>query len=410
MLLAAALILAGCTDAPTSSGPAVANGPDVQMVPTDTPDECPGGTTGTSGTLPGSGALYLICVPAGFDPATGSLVVYAHGSVPPQQPLALPEDDVAGVPVAQIVTDQLGYAYATTSYRENGLVVVDAEKDLARLVAKFRELYGPIGGNTYAVGVSEGGLIVTLATERNSQLVDGTLSLCGPIGDFQREINYFDDFRLAFDFYFPASLIGIDLGSPIAISAEVIAAFNTPAFRSAIAAALLNPANWERTNALLASAGIPLSLPGSDTNVVVETVLRLLAYNILFTNDAQQTLGGQPYDNVANTDYPRQINGLDVPEFQADQPALSHLQAMYQTSGRLKSPLVTLYNRFDPIVPSWHETLYRQKVQAAGASEFLVAQIPSENPFGHCNFSLNDVLGAFGALTQAVGGAAVAAR
>ncbi|HEX2610121.1 MAG TPA: hypothetical protein VHK68_03870, partial [Gemmatimonadales bacterium] len=199
LLGAATLVLAACAEAPTSSNPPATTGSTLAQVPTGTPSECPAGTTGASGTLPGSGALYLICVPPGFDPSTGSLVVYAHGSVPPQQPVALPDDDIGGVPIAQIVTLQLGMAYATTSYRENGLIVTDAEKDLQRLVAKFRELYGPIGGETYGVGASEGGLIVTLATERHSQLFDGTLALCAPIGDFQRQLNYFDDFRLAFD-------------------------------------------------------------------------------------------------------------------------------------------------------------------------------------------------------------------
>jgi hypothetical protein len=76
---------------------------------------------------------------------------------------------------------------------------------------------------------------------------------------------------------------------------------------------------------------------------------------------------------------------------------------MYQTSGRLSSPLVTLFNVNDPIVPSFHETLYAAKVAVAGASEFLVAQIPS-NTFGHCAFSLEEVLAAFGALSTAAGG------
>jgi hypothetical protein len=410
ILLLAALVLAACTEAPTSSNSVAGGGSELRQVPTGTPAECPAGTTGASGTLPGSGALFLICVPPGFDPATGNLVVYAHGSVPPQQPLALPNDEVGGVPIAEIVTGQLGYAYATTSYRENGLVVVDAEKDLERVVAVFRQLYGPLGGKTYAVGASEGGLIATLANERHSQVFDGTLALCAPVGDFQRQINYFNDFRLAFDHYFPASVTGVDLGNPIDIPASVIAAFSTPAFQAAIGSALLNPANWPSTNDLLAAAGIPLALPGSDPSLVVSTVLRLLAYNILFTNHAQGVLGGQPYDNVAPTDYARVIDGLTVPSFQADQPALSHMRAMYQTSGRLTSPLVTLYNQFDPIVPSWHESVYAQKVAAAGASELLVSQIQSENQFGHCNFTLQDVLGAFQTLTGAVSGSAVVTK
>ena len=407
MVLLTAVMLAGCMDAPSSSNPPDIVGSDLRTVPTGRPDECPPGTTGASGALPGSGALYLICVPPGFNPATGSLVVYAHGSVPPQLPLALPDDEVGGASVSQIVTSILGLAFATTSYRQNGLVVVDATRDLQRLVAKFRQLYGPIGGKTIAVGASEGGLIATLATERHPQLFDGTLAACAPIGDFQRQINYFNDFRLAFDFYFAPILAqsGIFLGSPIDIPDGVIAAFGTPSQPGSLALAIAQAVltHPQATNALLAAADIPLQLGVSDPNEVVEFILRLLAYNILFTNDAQEVLGGQPYDNVAPADDDRVIDGLDVPSFAADQPALSHLRAKYETSGRLTSPLVTLFNTSDPIVPSWHEQVYRAKVIEAGATAFLVAQIGSSQ-FGHCEFTLQQVLGAFGALAQAVTG------
>jgi pimeloyl-ACP methyl ester carboxylesterase len=404
--LLTAVALAGCRDAPTSPDAAATGGSDLRSIPTGTPAECPAGTTGASGTLAGSGALYLICVPPGFDPATGSLVVYARGSVPPGPSLVLPNDQVDGVPVVQIVTGVLGFAYATTSYRENGLVVVDATKDLQRLVAQFRELYGPLGGETYAVGVSEGGLIATLATERHSQLFDGTLALCAPIGSFQREINYFDDFRLAFNFYFPA--LGVALGDPIHIPATTIAFFSSPGSTAALTAAVI--ADPTAANALLAAADIPLQFDGSNLAAVVEVIQRLLAYNILFTNQAQAVLGGQPYDNVTPTDYVRVIDGLPVtPLVTADQAALSHLRAKYETTGRLKSPLVTLFNINDPIVPSWHEALYRAKVIDAGALELLAAQIPSST-FGHCAFTVQEVLAAFGALSQAVNGEAVASR
>jgi pimeloyl-ACP methyl ester carboxylesterase len=406
--LFATVALAGCADVPTSpDAHPTAGEPQARTFPTGRPPECPDFTTGAAGTLPGSGALYLICVPPGFDPAGGSLVIYAPGSVPPQLPLAIRDDEVGGVPVSQIVTVVLGYAFATTSYRSNGLVVVDATQDLQRLVAKFRELYGPIGGATLGVGVSEGGLIATLATERHSQLFTGTLAACAPIGDFQRQINYFNDFRLAFDFYFSAILAasGVFLGSPIDIPDAVVAAFGTPAapgpLAQAIAAALL--ANPVPTNQLLAAADIPLQLGVSDAALVVEFVLRLLAYNILFTNHTQDVLVGQPYDNVAPTDYDRVIDGLAVPSFAADQPALSHLRAMYETSGRLSSPLVTIFNTSDPIIPAWHEEVYQAKVADAGATEFLIAQIGVDR-FGHCEFTLAELLAAFNALAQAVAG------
>ena len=55
----------------------------------------------------------------------------------------------------------------------------------------------------YLVGVSQGGLVCTLAVEQNPGIFSGGLSLCGPIGDFRRQINYWGDFRVAFDYFFP---------------------------------------------------------------------------------------------------------------------------------------------------------------------------------------------------------------
>ena len=74
------------------------------------------------GTLSQSPALYRVCFPAAWN---GDLVVYAHGYVSADEPLAIPDDAVEGQPIEQIVNG-LGYGYATTSYRANGLVADQA--------------------------------------------------------------------------------------------------------------------------------------------------------------------------------------------------------------------------------------------------------------------------------------------
>jgi pimeloyl-ACP methyl ester carboxylesterase len=406
------IALAACTDAPTSANSVTTPaGPEPRIVPTGTPEGCPVGTTGASGALPGSGALYLICVPPGFGAATGSLVLYAPGSVPPQVPLAIRDDAIDGQRVSQIITG-LGIAFATTSYRENGLIIVEGARDLQRLAAKFQELYGPLGGATYGVGVSEGAQVVTLATERHPQLFDGALAACGPIGDFRRQLNYYGDVRLVFDLLFGPVLtpllpqLGLtSLGPLDAVPEQVIQLFGTPSQPGPLALLIAQvvAGNPTLTNELLTRIGLPLQLDASNQAVVVDVVLRLLGYSILFGNNAAEVLGGPPYDNVAPVDYPRPIDGLAVPPYSASQPALSHLAAKYETSGRLTSPLVTLFNTVDPIIPSWQETAYQAKVEAAGTSELLVAQIPV-NRLGHCAFTAAEVLGAFAALVQAVTG------
>jgi len=414
---AACLALAACADSTTvPTDPAA-----FAKIPTTTPSACPTGTTGAEGTLPGSGALYLICVPPGFDASTGSLLVYSPGFVPPQFPLTIRDDQLGGLPVSAIATG-LGLGFATTSYRSNGLIVVDAEQDVQRLIAKFRELYGPLGGKVFGVGASEGGAITVLAAERQPKLFDGVLALCPPVGSFRRQLDYFDDFRVLFDAFFnqPGQPPLIP-GTAVAIPPDVEAEFATEyqAF-SASNGATIGPfigqllgalqANPAVTGQFLTAAGLDYLLQQTPETIGF-TVIRLLSYNILATSDAQDLLGGQFYDNTA-TDYgapgPDLLDQL-VARFSADQPALSHIRAKYETTGRLKVPVVTLFNTEDPIVPFFHRDLFQAKVDDAGASD-LLTQLTSSVAFGHCVFGPTDVQTAFGLLVSEVGTATVAVK
>jgi pimeloyl-ACP methyl ester carboxylesterase len=357
--------------------------------------ECPAGTTTASGALPGSGALYLICVPQAWN---GSLIVYAHGYVNPFDPVAIQDDEVAGLKVSQIVTG-LGYAFATTSYRNNGLIVFEAEQDLLRVVRTFQKLFGREDGHTIVAGVSEGALIAVLAAERHPQLFDGAFAACGPVGDFAAQLNYLNDFRVLFDFFFP----GVIPGSVVAIPDAVIQAWLLPlaapgSLQALVLAALA--ANPVATAQLLTAAGITLP-PSPPPELIGGTVLRLLNYNILGTLDAQQQLAGQPFDN-ADRIYPSPVDNEAVPRFEADQSALSHIEAMLETDGKLPVPVVTIHNLFDPVVPYVQEALYAAKVQQAGAAT-LLTQIPGAqlaSPFGHCTFTLAEVQGAFALLAS----------
>ena len=98
-------------------------------------------------TLP-STALYRVCFPQNWN---GDLVVYAHGYVAAGEPLALPDDQVGGQSVSQVV-NALGYAYATTSYRSNGLVADLAVDDVAELVSEVRARFRPDPSRTFVTG------------------------------------------------------------------------------------------------------------------------------------------------------------------------------------------------------------------------------------------------------------------
>lgn len=341
-----------------------------------------------------SGALYRICMPA--EGAWNSdLVVYAHGYVHPGLPLAIPEDQLGmpGGPSIPEAANTLGFAFAATSYSTNGLAVEQGIGDLIDLVDIFSRTHGR-PGHVYLVGVSEGGLITALAVEQHPEVFSGGLAACGPIGSFFRQTDYLGDVRVMLDYFFP----GLVPGSPVQIPQQVIDGWRDLYAPQAMAA-LRN--NLVATAQLLVASGVPLDLRGADPTL--SGVLEALGYNIYATNDAVAKLGGQPYGNGE-----RQYRGsaddaalnLQVQRFVADAGAVAEVEAHLETSGRLSVPLVTLHTLSDPVVPYWHEELYRAKAEAAGSGAWFTS-IPVAR-CGHCSFSAAEALWGFGLLVAKV--------
>ena len=341
------------------------------------------------GTLP-SGALYLICLPAaGWN---GGMVVYAHGYTPVVAPLGF-QDLVlpGGTYLPDLVLGQ-GYAFATTSYRQNGLAILEGADDIRELVVTFPQVSGHSAAHTYLTGVSEGGLVATLVAERSPGLFTGGLAACGPIGSFREQLNYFGDFRVLFDYFFPGALPP----SPVVVPEEVIANWEStyvPAISQTLAA---NPsATAQLMNTFIQSSGAPVHL--RDPATWGSATLNLLWYSVFATNDARQKLGGNPFDNV-NRVYTGSANDSILNErvarFGADGIALERLLP-YETSGQVTLPLFTVHTTGDEIVPFWQEQRYLAKEQASGGG--TVTAVPIDR-YGHCNFSAAEVLAAFNLL------------
>jgi pimeloyl-ACP methyl ester carboxylesterase len=318
----------------------------------------------------------------------GDLVIFAHGYVAPQVPLAIPEDQLVlpdGTSIPGIVNG-LGYAFATTSYSKNGLAVKEGVFDIIDLVNIFRSKYQNTR-HVYLVGASEGALVTTLALESYANVFSAGMAICGPIGNFRRQINYWGDFRVLFDYFFPKILPP----SPIKIPQDLIAGWAgtyVPAITQAITVKPL------ATGQLLKVSNA--SFDPLDPTSVGKTVLGILWYNVFATNEAQIELGGQPFDNRFRW-YFGSTNDLllnfSVQRFGASPIALSEIADSYQTSGRLMAPLIALHNTGDPIVPYWHEPLYRIKTLATG-SALLYTNIPILR-YGHCNITASEALVGF---------------
>lgn len=348
----------------------------------------PSGTCEPDGTLP-SGAYYRICMPSA-ETWNGDLVVYAHGYVAFNKPITIPEDQLqlpGGVSLPGLI-NSLGFAFATTSYRMNGLAVETGVDDLVDVAEIFSATHG-VPTHTLVTGVSEGGLITALAIELRSDVFDGGVAACGPIGDFHQQINYFGDFRVLFDYFFP----GVIPGSPISIPQSLID--DWPHYYTAtIKPLIFAPTNTAKLDQLLRVSNAPY-VSGVITTIDT-SVHDALSYNVLATNDAIEKLGGQPFGNqtrvYAGSNNDAQLN-QQVQRFSADAVALQDIDLHYQTTGQLSVPLVTLHTTLDQQVPYWHEQLYRVKVIQ---HDSLAFHQPTEiNRYGHCYFESSEAVGAF---------------
>jgi pimeloyl-ACP methyl ester carboxylesterase len=288
----------------------------------------------------------------------------------------------------------LGYAFATTSYRANGLVAPEATEDLVELEATVRRLYRPDPGRAVIVGFSEGGLVATLAAERYPELFAGALAGCGPIGDFQAQLNYIGDFRVVFDYLFPGVIPGnaVDVPETVRSRWDEI---HVPAIVIALAA------NLDAALELIRITGAPVA--GNDLRSVAETTVGILWYDVFGIVDARARLGGQPFDNSTRV-YTGSSNdaalNAGVQRHTADPAALAAL-ARFQTSGDLRVPLTTVHTTGDPIVPFSQSQSYGEKVGRTGTSALLAQNTIDRH--GHCAFQGFEVLSAFTSLMERVG-------
>ncbi|MGH7534315.1 MAG: alpha/beta hydrolase family protein, partial [Gemmatimonadales bacterium] len=269
VLLVVLTTLAACGDSSDPQGPG-GEGP---------PAGC------ADGNLTAGNAPYRVCYPQNWN---GDLVLYAHGYVPSGEPLAIVDDPVEATPISALV-NSLGYAFATTSYRANGLVADVGVEDMVALRQAVLDRYRTDPLRTFVVGASEGGLVAALAAERYGDRFAGAVAACGPVGDFARQIDYLGDFRVVFDYFFPAVIPGTAVDVPD----EVRSGWDNVYVPAVISALLANPS---AVLELLQVTGAAADL--SDINTVGATVVGLLWYDVFGISDARAALGGQPYDNT----------------------------------------------------------------------------------------------------------------
>ncbi len=379
-------------------------------------ENCINGLHGEYG-LQSSGAKYCIVVPPGWN---RDLVVFAHGYVDPTTSLTNSEFTNPRIPYEQLILPgntetipglitRLGYAFAVTSYSKDGLAVQEGVADVIDLAAIFKSQH-PDTRWVYLVGASEGGLVTTLAIEKNPEKIfSGGVADCGPIGDFYKQINAWGDFRVVYDYFFGNQIPGpnavtipadFDYNTWRIYTAQKVAALTVPvASPGTLAASIfINTAQKMVEDPALGTQLISVTGASVDANDVpnstLATTLGILSYNVLASNDGTIELNGNPYNNLdPKTKYSGSLNdGKLNAKVERVGPVTATELPKYQTSGVLGVPLITMHDTGDPIVPFWHEALYQAKLDPVSAGYFTSLKI---DRYGHCNFKGSEILFSF---------------
>lgn len=391
VLLVLTVLAAGLAGGSGAARPALAQDGPEQNIEAMSVDEL---TACEPDGVQASGAVYRICMPPNWW-YNGDLIIYAHGYVAITEPVGIPEDQLClpnNGPCIPDVVNALGYGFATTSYSANGLAVTQGVADVVDLVNVFAQAHG-MPDNVYVIGVSEGGLVTALTTEQYANVFDGGMAACGPVGDFRFQVNYFGNFRAVFDYFFP----GLIPGSPTSVPPALVGVWESY-YDANVKPVVFAPANASKLQQLIAVTRAPVD-PGDPAGSTELSVEDALWYQVVGTNDASAKLGGQPFDNQ-RVWYHGSLNDLQlnllIQRVAADPAALAEINAHYQTSGVLTSPLVTLHTTLDQQVPYAHEVFYRWKTLFAG-SGLKHINIPVQR-YGHCNFTTLEALTALGVM------------
>ena len=284
--------------------------------------------------------IILTCLPVPPVEFNGVLLIYAHGYVKPQKPLALPFGELEEF-LPLIGTLQLqGFAFGTTSYSVNGLAVEQAESDLNALVNHFKSLL-PAGAvkKVLLVGASEGGLITTMMVEKHPDIYAGGLAMCGPLAGLPYQVKYLGDFRVVFDYFFPG-VIPLD-----GIYDDTALTLEEWEMAGGIEENITNAVN---ENPLLAAQLANITRAAFNPSNQGESAADILSFTVLGMNDAVEKAGGQPYGNwfrwYRGSEDDRALNAY-VERVWSDREARQYIRRFYRTTGKLDRPLVTLSNQ-----------------------------------------------------------------
>jgi pimeloyl-ACP methyl ester carboxylesterase len=362
----------------------------------------------------GPGSLYALYIPQNWN---GEAIYYAHGIRPPEPyaPISLGDQD--NFFEVRDALGALGYAFAYSSFSENGLAVKDGAQRTHQLRGLLASELKSQPQRNYLVGYSLGGLVALELGERFPNQYDGVLAMCGMVGGTPRELQYVGDVRALFDFYYPGVLPGNVISVPTPplsvqdVQARVVAAITPTAANPGAALGLFAIASTAQTELAYAHVG-SLGNPSSPAfQSLVGSLITALYYQQLGTPDVvDRTHGHSPYDNRSVTYAAGTLalpaaalepvirsmiaaSNTGVARYDITPDAQNYLAGNYLPSGDFQIPVMTVHNLWDPLVPFFHEPALAGFANTGGGSANLLQRTVIN--YGHCNFSTPTVVSSF---------------
>ena len=332
----------------------------------------------------GPGALYRLVRPTMWN---GVLVVYAHGYVSPDQPVAIPPD------VEQVIAllTPRGFAVAASSFSENGWAVKDGTQRTHQLLGIFTSKFGA-PSRVYAAGGSMGGLIAIRLVETYPGKFSGLLPACAVAGGLRAGLDYFGNVRVLFDLFYPGILPGSVVNVPDGI--DVMSDIVDPAVEAMTA---------DPTGAATIAAIAQTPVPFANGQELIQSIVTALVSAAAYP-DVLALTHGRPFFDNSDTEYTGALSPLflqlinaNVERFSASPAGLNYVEHNYTPTGELRVPALTLSTFRDPVAPDFHRAAYGAAVDAAGNSEWLFQRsVPGTgNGYGHCTFTPLELVTAF---------------
>jgi len=307
-----------------------------------------------------NGADYYICIPENWNKG---LVMYAHGYQPIGTEEAEYKEEVNDF--VEIFTSR-GFAYASSDYKRQGVVIKDGIEDTEALRFYFENRYGK-PEICIITGHSMGGIITLATIEKYPSEYDGAMPLCGWLAPAYSLIKDIQDMLVIYDYLFGGNTGEIVTGKQI-INAESVQRKLDE--------------DLEMAKLFAAHYGIR----AVDMAMVIE-------FNQAAAKETIGWLGGYPVGNTQTIysgfgDKDTSLN-KNVLRYVADPEAEEYVIQYNTPTGMISDPVLALHTTYDPILPVHNYRYYEEATAINQTRDLYVQQYVVRD--GHCYFSNEEI-------------------